>query len=240
MHTPTPESADSHDFPSTGGWHVELQWTDHASIDDIDDAIAFIRPIEGRILSINLDNGGRRLVGKFEVYYLDLELAWQHNMSTYEVFDAMPSTVKFYDGLFDFDDEQSFNPNLVDLFGHESTSCNVLIMNRLEILPEFRGKASGLLVIKTLLQRLGIGAAFACMHVVPLQSTTMPERAKSEWYRSLMLERFDPNLDIATTKLVRYFEKLGFRSLDHSPFMFYSLEVPLPSSTDLEGFARSS
>ena len=223
---------------NTDEWYFDLEWIDHANIGDLSEPADFVRRVEGEILAIHLDTGERRVVGKFQLYYLDIELAWRHNVLPYDVFDVHERTMAFYEYFFDSDDIGCFRGELQELFGREPYQHNVLIFDRLEILPQYRGSALGLLSIKALMQRFGTGAAYAAIKVFPLQAESGPRSGSDAWLHTLQLEQFDGNVDRAATRLVRYYAKMGFRAYIPSPFMFYAMRVPLPSTKQIELIAK--
>ena len=81
---------------------------------------------------------------------------------------AHASTDIFHDAMFDSDTED-YSPSLIKLCGELPLNSNVLILDRLEILPKYRGKKLGLAVIRHMIQRFGAGAGFVGLKAFPLQ-----------------------------------------------------------------------
>ena len=121
-----------------------------------DDPGDYIYPICGRIAKI--DDDDNIMVGKFRLYYVDIDSAIDTGyIDVFDIFDAhSDSTVDYYDSLFD-PDTMGFRENLQQLFNHEIFEQSVLIIDRLELLPGYRGKNLGLIIMRRLIQRFSAG-----------------------------------------------------------------------------------
>lgn len=108
-----------------------------------------------------------------------------------------------------------------------------MILDRVEILPKYRGGGIGLLVLTSLIERFGAGAGVVGMKPFPLQLEPKQSRDSSAWVKRLRLGDLPRDAKVATEKLKRYYEKLGFVRMRSTPFMFRSMSWALPSVEQL-------
>ena len=66
-------------------------------------------------------------------------------------------------------DETPFSRRLHNLLGNEIENFNFLILDRVELLPKYRGDGVGLLVLRSLIERFGAEAGVVGMKPFPLQ-----------------------------------------------------------------------
>ena len=191
----------------------------------------FIHEICGKILCG--ENHGRKdqIAGLFRIYYADFELGQNHNVSAREILDTHQHTFDFADAVLD-SAETPFSRSLHNLLGNEIGSYNFLILDRVELLPKYRGNGVGLLVLRSLIERFGAGAGVVGMKPFPLQ-LERKDATDSRWRRGLRLEQFPSDSEISTRKLRNYYRRLGFVRMRSTPFMFRSLSWALPTIEQL-------
>jgi ribosomal protein S18 acetylase RimI-like enzyme len=91
-------------------------------------------------------------------------------------------------------------------------SRNMLILDRLEILPQFRRQHLGLRYMRAAITRFGMGCRIAVMKPFPLQFADNVSKSNTADFRA------------ATAKLKRYYAREGFESLRGSDLMILDLE----------------
>lgn len=172
-----------------------------------------------------LDNNGRKVsAGRFQIYYVDIGAALNAGTDVFDVFDSHTSTVDFFEAIFD-PETLDLSDRLQKLFKNGYGWGNVLILDRLEILPEFRRKNLGLVIMRRLIERFGAGAYVVGIKPFPLQGEV--SRSEEDLWRSrLQLDSFGANLKQSTKKLRDYYAKLGFKAMKGTPFMFRLAEKP--------------
>lgn len=149
-----------------------------------------------------------------------------------DIFDCKSDTFDYYSAIFDIDTDGP-SDELLRLFKDDVYFGNVLIIDRLEIRPEFRSHNIGLVVMRRLIERFGAGASIVAIKPFPLQRERFSDEA-NEWRRGLKLADLDKNLRRATAKLRRHYAKLGFKAMKNTPFMFRRTDDPLPSPKSLK------
>lgn len=175
----------------------------------------FIRETSGRIVCSHFDKDKDQIAGRFRLYYADFELAENHQMSAREVLDAYQHTFEYADVILDRN-ERPFSPRLYKLLDDDIWNFNFLILDRLEILPKYRGRGAGLLLLRSLIERFGSGAGVVGMKPFPLQSEAK-QLNDSSWAKRLQLEKLSSDHDASQRKLKLYYRKLGFQEMRGTP-----------------------
>ena len=194
-----------------------------------DDPGDYIYPICGQIAKMDNDESDIA-VGKFRMYYVDIASAINTGyINVFDIFDAhSDSTAEYYDSLFDPDTE-GFSKNLQRLFDYEIFEQNVLIIDRLELLPGYRGKNLGLIIMRRLIQRFSAGAGVVAIKPFPLQfEQSTPDENKSGWNAEMQLSSFRETERDSVRKLQSHYGKLGFVEMKGTPHMFLSTTQRLP------------
>lgn len=181
----------------------------------------FIHEVCGKILCTNLDDEKDRIAGRFRLYYADFELAENHGVSSLEVLDAHQHTFEYAEAALD-SNEVTFSARLQKLLGDEIWNPNFLILDRIEILPRYRGKGVGLRVLVSLIERFGAGAGVVGMKPFPLQFES-DHSSDPSWAKRLRVGEMPRDLKVSTQKLKQYYGKLGFVAMRSTPFMFRSM-----------------
>lgn len=195
-----------------------------------DDPEFYLYETSGAVLDMH-ENGRRPTAGRFTVYYVDVCAALNAGADVYDVFDVHATTLDFFDVIFNPATLQLQN-RLVDLFDGEEVWGNVLIIDRLEILPRYRGMNLGLVVMRRLIERFGAGCAIVAIKPFPLQFESVGDGIDS-WREKLKLSKLNADSESATLRLCHHYEELGFRALHGTPFMFRLSSAPLPLPADL-------
>ena len=188
----------------------------------------FMYEVCGKILCGSIEDEKDRIAGRFRVYYADFESADNHGVSAFEVLDTHQHTCEYAEAILG-SNEAPFSARLQKLLADEIWNFNLLILDRVEILPKYRGGGIGLLVLISLIERFGAGAGVVGTKPFPLQLEPKQSRDSSAWAKRLRLEDLPGDAKMATEKLKQYYEKLGFVRMRSTPFMFRSMSWALPS-----------
>src|SRR5205085_12479330 len=100
---------------------------------------------------------------------------------------------------------------------YEVYGIDLLILDRLEILPEYRGRRLGLACLYRCIQQFWHGAGLVVLKPFPLQFENNGH--KSEWRESLELGKFGKYLKSSRSKLEKYYATLGFEKLPRTEIM---------------------
>lgn len=186
---------------------------------------AFIYPTMGKIIATNEDEN-EQVAGEFKVIYFNICAARNAYISAFDLFDQRAETIDYYSAIFDRKTEY-FSDQLLKLFKGDLPWGNVLILERLEILPQFRAKNLGLITMRRLIEQFGTGAELIAIKPFPLQCEA-DAKENVEWWQCMKLANLPQSVRTATAKLRRYYIRLGFKAMPGTPFMFQSSQMRLP------------
>lgn len=181
----------------------------------------------GNIIGLDEDEA-RIVIGRFKTCYVDADAANNDGFSTFDAFDARLSTVNYYSAIFDVETADP-REDLEALVGGGMYINNVLIIERLEILPQYRGRSIGLLVMKRLIQRFGAGTGLVAIKPFPLQFEASRREEDEEWAKALALSGLDKNKRRSNAVLRRTYKRLGFKALKGTDYMFLSPGTAMPT-----------
>ncbi|MEX1026435.1 MAG: hypothetical protein WD049_00285 [Candidatus Paceibacterota bacterium] len=171
--------------------------------------------------SINLINGETDQsteIGTVEFYYANLGEAMNCGVHAYEVFDAKAqSLADIYDAIFDEGGE--FRDALSRVTGDISES-NVLILSSLEIVPKWRRKELGLLVLQSIMRRFGVGCSLVVLKPFPLQFEGVFGIRSGD----IDNPQLRGEIQSATEKLQHYYSRLGFKAVPNSNILALNLD----------------
>ncbi|MCE3606914.1 hypothetical protein LXA47_25395 [Massilia sp. P8910] len=191
----------------------------------------YIYEIAGRVIGIN-EVCRRVVAGRFKAIYVDVLAAEMARISTIDLFDANATTLEYFYSIYGSDGSQ-FAGALTGLLDDEPYWGNILIIDRLEILPKFRAHNLGLVAMRRIIERFRPGAEIVAIKPFPLQNEAFIGN-DAAWRARLDLSNFKGNQARAMAKLRRHYAKLGFKQLRGTEFMFLFGGAILPGVADLE------
>jgi GNAT superfamily N-acetyltransferase len=161
--------------------------------------------------------------GQVRLFVLNADAAEHDDESLFDVLDERGETAAYIPLL--GDDAGNFARAVCKILGEEMVFCrNILILDRLEILPRFRGQQLGLQYVRAAIKRFGIGCRLAAIKPFPLQFEGKIGTIRGNDYvepSKSMLADFNA----ATRKLKKYYAREGFVSLKNSDLMILDLNV---------------
>ena len=201
---------------------------------EADDPNDYVYPICGRIVEMVADES-EILVGKFCQYYIDIASAIDAGYpDLFDIFDAHSESIAdYYDALIDPHTEY-FSEKLRQLLDDEIMQPNLLIIDRLELLPNYRGQNLGIMIMRRLIQRFSAGAGVVAIKPFPLQfERRSPAEEESGWHQKMQLSNFRETERDSIRKLQNHYRKLGFVEMKGTPHMFLSTARRLPRIENL-------
>ncbi len=206
-----------------------MRWSSESIVSEYPDPHDFVYETSGDLYDLGKYED-REFIGRFRVYYVDIERAMNQREPIYNVFDGHSAEVEeFYEPIFR-SEGYDFNENLLEIVNHEVSSYNLLILDRLEILPQYRRKKLGLTILHHMIERFSAGASIVAMKPFPLQFEQIGDEDKKKWRDKMGLDQFPTNENIAKEKLYTYYRKLGFINLTGTPMMVISTDWTLPTN----------
>jgi GNAT superfamily N-acetyltransferase len=160
--------------------------------------------------------------GQVRLFVLNTEAAEREDESLFDVLDERVETAAYIPLL--GGDAGNFSRAVCKILGEETVFCrNMLILDRLEILPRFRGQQLGLKYVRAAVSRFGIGCRLAAIKPFPLQFEgkmgTVGGSEAAEPSKSMLVD-----FGAATKKLKQYYMREGFVSLRNSDLMILDLD----------------
>lgn len=199
-----------------------------------DEPSRFIHHLQGNI-AISLEDDARRLViGNFAAMAVDIESAINERVHPFDVLDSESKTAPYYEALFRAQSWSGadFRKSVLQaIYGQdEPWRPNLLILDRVTVFPEHRGRGAGLLAIRGLIERFRMGIGLVVMTPFPLQFESEPLTPEGREERSrLALDQFSVGYDKALAKLRGYYATLGFRTIPRTRLMGLAADRKLPS-----------
>lgn len=192
-----------------------------------DEPSHFLHRHDGHVTLYEGEGGDDAIeIGRYRAYYVDAEGALNAGVPLHDVLDAMQATCDYLE-LYDLetgsfseaakkagDADWLFEPNL-------------LILDRLEILPRYRGRGYGLQALVGMMHWFQSGAGLVAMKPFPLQSEASIRRP-GDPPDPLELDKFPRHHIAARTKLRRYYSQLGFKLVTKTDFMVRRVDRALP------------
>ncbi|WP_426307780.1 hypothetical protein ACN9MJ_10495 [Acidovorax facilis] len=192
----------------------------------------FIQNLDGRIeISVSDDP---LPIGLFSAMVVDVESAINEGVHPFDVFDSDSKTAPYYRALFraqSWSGADFRKPVLQAIYGDdEPWRPNLLILDRVTVFPEHRGRRAGLVAIRGLIERFRMGIGLIVMTPFPLQFEAEPHTPGGWEERSrLKLDEFGVGYDKALAKLRSYYATLGFRTIPRTRLMGLAADHKLPT-----------
>ncbi len=194
---------------------VQIHFSSSTSTgDEIED---YATSIEGTISCYEETSDEDTLVGKVRLFYLDMGAILETNIGLFDLFDIRGETEPFYSALIDHDTKE-FKSDLEEILGEYIIDLNLLIIDRLEILPEFRGNNIGLECLRRCLQQYARGCGVVALKCFPLQFEGA-ELDDPAWRRKMQLGKLSKDHKRSLAKLKKYYASLGFKVLPGTDIM---------------------
>lgn len=168
----------------------------------------------GKILGAD-DQDTEIEIGSFRVFYADLSSGEVAGYSAQDVLDGHHATVSFMSLFINGSVEHTRATEKA--IGFPPIDRNLLVLDRLEILPEYRGHGLGEKIIRTLIRRYGQGAELVAIKPFPLQFEAGPP--SPEFGARMQLGLFSQDQRLATRTLRAYYQRLGFVPVSRTDLM---------------------
>lgn len=200
-----------------------------------DDVAVYFTEIKGDLLCYAGEEEESPVVaGRIQAYYIDVSGAESEGYSLFELFDTLQEGSECYQLLYDAQSEELAATFLAAF--EETVEPNVLLLQRLEVLPSFRGARLGLAAIHRTIQQFGHGCGYVVLKPVPLQIEPIRSASDQHWRKAMALERFPADIDAGVRRLRAYYGLLGFRLIPGSEWMALNLDFVRPSLADVGFF----
>jgi GNAT superfamily N-acetyltransferase len=185
-----------------------------------DDEYAFLGEHDG----VLRDADTEVVAGKVRLFIVDVDGAREAGISAFDLLDLEGATEPYAE-LLSSKIAGNFCPAVTNLLGGEDLvfSNNMLIIDRVELLPAYRGKDLGLRCMETCLRHFRLGCRVAAIKPFPLQFESGAKESE-DWNGGVKLSSFQENQRDATERLRRHYGRIGFRRVRRTKLMVCDLE----------------
>jgi hypothetical protein len=156
-------------------------------------------------------------IGKLTGKKILLDEADANGWNTYSIFDDSGDTFEIGKVLYDLEDPHNNYPEYNQNIELEFTNLierNILILSKIEILPEYRGTGLGKKWIKDFYNNFNSGCGLVVLNAIPKQFYLydVPEKGNL-WRNKMKYSEMDRDEEKSTYKLLNYFLSIGFKHL---------------------------
>lgn len=174
---------------------------------NVDDCVTEIR---GKIWIYPEDTDEDVEAGEITVQYLDVWRAKAAGLSIWDLFDTTSRTGNAaYPAVWDAE-AQEYKPEITDAL----SGYNVLIIDTVQIKPEFRGRNLGLAAIDTTVNRFGHDCALVIIKPYPINAYDLT----------------GDQIEQGAKSLSAYYARLGFVKIPNSDLMALDLDLFRPTA----------
>lgn len=178
----------------------------------------YIKEISGKVCVFNSGGGKIAELGRFKVLRIDVDSAIADQESVFDVFDYSSSTIDYFDlyirGGWEFKEAVLRDLRCVG----EYVPCGLLIIDRLELYPKYRGRGVGLDAMKAMIVHFRMGAGIVAIKPFPLQFEG-GARDEPETLRRRGLDQYPGDEARCKRRLMRHYATIGFRRILRTPYM---------------------
>lgn len=218
------ESSDFHDYVDSISLQLEIA-ARNVWLDDPEPGRC-LQEIGGKVIG-ETPEGEELPIGAFNLFAVDVERAVKEDEAAESVFDTDARTWPYW-ALYD-PASLEFIPQVTKSARRDEVwAPNLLIIDRLVISPQYRGKGLGLHTLAGLVREFSRGCGLVAMKPFPLQYEGGNSADDgSDEFRAMRLDLFRGSLEEARRKLVKYYSRAGFARVPRTDFMVLDPEKTL-------------
>jgi len=174
----------------------------------------------------SVDNKLNERIGETEFKILDLEMAKNDEFDIYQLFDSYEYTFRHGEAIYDFEKED-FNQQVYKHYDDNLMNGNVCLLERIYIVPAYRGLGLGPKLFKDLVLHFSRNASLFILQPHPLQfDNSLKDNEDKKWYE---LDAFEKSNLKAFEKLTSYYETWGFEKIKGiKDLLFFNAELVNP------------
>jgi len=220
----------------------------------VDELEAYVRPISGYVeFSIgdgheNAHEGKqerRTVAGRFEASYINVDNSLVAGVKLYGLMDTYSAEMaEVYETLFDPRTDE-LRTNVKELLGNV-TFRNILVIDRVEILPAYRGMGLGLATIWDIIQRHSAACGIVALKAFPFQfrsgsrSGRLSFLEESDWNKRMGYDTHSYTMEFAHEKLIFHLMKFGFMRVGDRGVMALSTSMQNPIPQEIHRWVSRS
>lgn len=177
----------------------------------------WISEINGEVFNYT-ENDEKEVIGKCRHFFIDLENSEETAHDLLDIRNELDPYVCMYE-----ENTTSFTDDVLTVCKNDVWNSNLLIIDRIEVLPNYRGHGLAKTIIDDAINLFSPRTDVIALKAYPLQlECKVPEHCPKKWERLMNLKALEMNEAKAEQKLMAYYETLGFISIDQDGVMVKS------------------
>jgi len=227
------------------------QYSKHYIVDEPEE---YVRPISGYVEFIigdghDNEHEGKRerrtIAGRFEASYINVDNSLVAGVKLYGLMETYSAeNAEVYETLFD-PRTDILRKDVKELLG-DVTFRNILVINRVGILPTYRGMGIGLAAIWDIIQHHSAGCGIVALKAFPYQfrsgsrSGCLSFLEESDWNKKMGYDPHIYTMEFAHEKLIFHLMKFGFKRIGDAGVVALSTSMQNPIPQEIQRwFPRS-
>ena len=150
-------------------------------------------------------------IGQGVLNLLHFSLAMDKGYPLFDVMDATGPIMEMAEKLFEVSEGIDCWDKIEEYYDYEPPlQYDVCFLERLEILPAYRKKGIGKLVIKNIIEKFYASCGLVVVKAYPLQHEDDNFLVNPEWQTNMKYQQMETDYEKARYQLYNYYQKLGF------------------------------
>lgn len=200
--------------------YFHIDYEAHSSLCGLESIL--LTTIDCRIYILS-DDDKEITIGKAKVIHADIELGDRYGLPPSTVLDLIHETRPYIEAIFNSDEQ--VNRNTIRKLQKSIKNRNLLIIDRIEILPHYRSQGVTETLIDDVSRLFSARAEILALKAYPLQfERSNPAEAPAAWIEKMSFDLLDADRRNGFISLKCYYTRLGFTSLNHDNVMVRHLE----------------
>jgi GNAT superfamily N-acetyltransferase len=163
------------------------------------------------------------LIGKVEVSLVLLSLLTNKGMDYFPIFDTSHFLCELGQIILDYDVNKFREPLVHEIMPQ---SGNLLVVERFELLPEWRKKNIGKKIMKDIVCRFSGCCDIVMLKAFPLQQEYQyDEDKKSDWDKKMQFLDLPKDEGFSNYKMFAYYQKMGFSQLGNTDYFYLNMSI---------------
>tara|TARA_B100000446_G_scaffold184352_1_gene206222 strand:- start:85811 stop:86422 length:612 start_codon:yes stop_codon:yes gene_type:complete len=182
-----------------------------------DEDIKFLTEINGKVITYD-ENDNQEVVGKVRFYSVDVCNAARSGWDIFSLLDTRGETSPFIE-LFESDTSE-LTEQVVDVLDEAISEfeSQLFIVDRIEVLPKYRGEGLCGNLINEAIRLFGRGSDITALKCFPLQFENVVNE-NDEWRDAMGYKGLTQDSGSAASRLAQYYTALGFIPVPDSEVM---------------------
>jgi len=234
--------------------HLHFSYDQYSERYIVGEPEEYLRPISGFVEFCTIDHHDnahewkqeqRKVAGRFESSYINVDNSLVAGVKLYGLMDTHSAEMaEVHETLFDPRTDE-LRKDVKELLG-DVPFRNILVIDRVEILPAYRGMGLGLATIWDIIQRHSAGCGIVALKAFPFQFSSGSRSGRlsfleeSDWNNKMGYNTHSYTMEFAHEKLIFHLMKFGFRRIGDRGVMALSTSMQYPVPQEIHRWVHQS